>query len=243
MIFTTINTGSIGNSYFLKSTKGEILFIDCGVRFSEVKKALNFDLSGSVGCLLGHQHMDHLGYAKEFINAGIDVYTNDECAEFSKIKSHRLHVVYENKVFKLGSFTVMPFELKHDVKNFGYLIHHPECGTTVYITDTYYVPTTFKGLNNIIIEANFDQEIIDQKLKIDKKFLRDRILKSHLSIEHCLNVLRANDLTAVNNICLIHLSESNSNEQKFKQLVENQTGKNVHVARKNMVIEFNKTPF
>jgi len=241
MLLHVINSGSVGNAYLLKASNGETLCIECGVRFSEVKKALNFDYSGVVGCLCSHSHMDHFGYAHEFMNAGIDVYTNEQCAE--GIKKHRLHVVSAGQVFKLGSFTIKPFEVKHDVKCFAFLIHHTECGTACFITDTFYVPTKMAGLNNIIIEANFDQEIIDEKLKTDKKFLRDRILKSHLSIEHCLNVLRANDLTAVNNICLIHLSESNSNERKFKQLVENQTGKTVHVARKNMIVEFNKTPF
>lgn len=56
-------------------------------------------------------------------------------------------------------------------------------------------------------------------------------------------MLSANDLTAVNNIVLIHLSDGNSNEKQFKKEVYELTGKNVYVASNGMNLKFNKTPF
>jgi len=75
------------------------------------------------------------------------------------------------------------------------------------------------------------------------KFLHDRVITSHMSLDNCKGMLGANDLTAVNNIVLIHLSDGNSDARRFKKEVEEQTGKTVHVAEAGMVLDFNKTPF
>ena len=142
----------------------------------------------------------------------------------------------------------MAFGVKHDAKDpVGYLIYHPECGNVLFLTDTFYCPYNFNdvGLNNIIIEANFSRKIIDRKVKdgASPEFLRNRILKSHLSLEYCKELLEANDLSAVNNIVLIHLSDSNSDEEMFQREVTELTGKNVSVASNGMEIPFDKTPF
>ena len=55
-------------------------------------------------------------------------------------------------------------------------------------------------------------------------------------------MLSANDLSKVNNIVLIHLSDSNSNEKQFVKEVYELTGKNVCAAYNGMEIPFNKTP-
>ena len=64
-----------------------------------------------------------------------------------------------------------------------------------------------------------------------------------MSLETCLDVLRNNDLKMVNNILLIHLSDSNSDEVLFKQEVSDLTGKIVNIANKGLVINFDKEPF
>ena len=64
-----------------------------------------------------------------------------------------------------------------------------------------------------------------------------------MSYDTCEEVLQANDLSKVNNIVLIHLSPGNSNAIAFKQGIKCLTGKNVHIADKGVVIDFNKSPF
>jgi phosphoribosyl 1,2-cyclic phosphodiesterase len=73
--------------------------------------------------------------------------------------------------------------------------------------------------------------------------MRNRILQSHFSYEHCLQALQSNDLRAVNNIVLIHLSDQNSNAEEFRREIQEATGKTVHIAGKGMTLNFNKTPF
>lgn len=55
MLLKCIATGSKGNSYALISDE-EILLIEAGVPLMEVKKAIDFQISKIVGCLVSHEH-------------------------------------------------------------------------------------------------------------------------------------------------------------------------------------------
>jgi phosphoribosyl 1,2-cyclic phosphodiesterase len=241
-----IGTGSSGNAYIL-SNGDEALLIECGVNINEIKKALDFDLSKVVGCIVTHEHKDHCKAIECVMKLGIDVYSGPATLHsIGLITQPRARPFKAHQIIQIGGFKVMAFDVKHDaVEPLGFIIHHPDCGKVLFLTDTYFCEYTFKGLNNIIIEANYSKQIIDQKYGSDsgKEFLRNRILRSHFSLENCKDMLSANDLSAVNNIVLIHLSDSNSNEKQFQKEVAELTCKNVTVARKGLVIPFFKTPF
>lgn len=245
MKLKVLSSSSAGNCYLLMGAK-ETLMLECGVKASHIKQALGFDLSMVVGCLVTHEHKDHCCAAREIVNAGINIYSSEGTLAGIGFKSHRLHQVAKTKMFTLGGFKIMAFDAVHDcAEPVNYLIEHEECGRMVFITDSYYCSYTFPGLNNILVEANFSQEILDQKLAAGATpdFLRNRVLRSHMSLDTCKAFLAANDLRAVNNIVLVHLSDSNSNAVQFRDSVRAQTAKNVYVADKGLQIEFNKTPF
>lgn len=177
---------------------------------------------------------------------GIKIYTSAGTKSKLKTDSHNIIAIEAMKRFKVGEYTVMPFDVKHDcAEPFGFLIQHKEMGLVLFMTDTYYCEYNFKGLNNIIIEANYCEDIIDRKLASFSTtgFVRDRVLQSHMSIQTCVKTLKEYDLKAVNNIVIIHLSDGNSNETEFKEKVRNATGCNVHIADKGMIINFDKVPF
>jgi phosphoribosyl 1,2-cyclic phosphodiesterase len=247
MKLKVIATGSKGNCYILHNEK-EALIIECGIKISKIKKALDFKLDKVVGCLVTHEHKDHSLSIHEMLKLGIRVYaslgTFKECG--LQQKHHNQNTIRSGEQFKIGGFKILGFDVKHDVlEPLGFLINHEETGKILFLTDTYYCSYTFSQLNNIIIEANYSKKIIDQKVESQtiQPFLRNRIIQSHFSLEHCMELLSANDLTQVNNIVLIHLSDSNSDENLFKKEVQELTGKNVMVAKNELEIEFNKTPF
>jgi len=242
-----INSNSAGNAYILQSSSGEALLIECGVRFDRIKQALGYNLLKVVGCIVTHEHQDHCKAVKDVLAAGINVWASEGThSEMGTATHHRARYMDIDKTAVMRGFLVKCFETKHDCKEpLGYLVQHEECGTVLFLTDSYYCEYNFAGLNNIIIEANYCQTILDKRLAdgVNPKFLRDRVITSHMSLATCKLTLQSYDLSAVNNIVLIHLSESNSHAARFKSEVEEATGKTVHVADAGMRIPFNKTPF
>jgi metal-dependent hydrolase (beta-lactamase superfamily II) len=56
MKLKVLSTGSVGNCYILEN-ENEALVIDAGVRFLDIKKAVNFDLGKMNGALISHEHL------------------------------------------------------------------------------------------------------------------------------------------------------------------------------------------
>jgi phosphoribosyl 1,2-cyclic phosphodiesterase len=247
MQLTVINSNSSGNAYILESSSGQALLIECGVRFEKIKQALGFNVRKVMGCLVTHEHKDHCKAVEDVMAAGINVWSSAGThLAMGTDKSHRSQVALSEYAFNVGEFKIKAFDVKHDcAEPYGYLIYHPECGNVLFLTDSYYCEYKFEGLNNIIIEANYCQKILDTRMKEgdNPKFLRDRVIESHMSIQTCKQTLGTYDLSGVTNILLIHLSDSNSDETRFKKEVEEVTGKAVHVAVPGLSIPFNKKPF
>lgn len=247
MELKVLGSSSAGNCYLLENEK-ETLIIEAGLRFDAIQKGLHFNIRKVSGCLVSHEHGDHCKGVKELLSKGVTVYATEGTHKgingFLKFERHHRQVnVYPGKQFYAGSFRVIPFDVKHDAyQPSGFLINHEETGTILFVTDTYYVANTFRGLNNIIVEANFCQKILDEKLAAGATpdFLRNRIFKSHMSLSTCKDLLQANDLSQVNNIVLIHLSDSNSDAKRFQREVTEVTGKVVHVAEPGLKVNFNK---
>lgn len=244
MKLTVAGSSSKGNCYILQN-KSTALVIEAGVVLSEVRKALDWDMSKVAGVLISHEHGDHAKYMMEFCRSGIDVFCSQGTA--GEKEHHRLHHVQAGTMFSLDDdWRVIPFDVVHDAREpFGYLINHPETGNILFLTDSYFSEYTFRDLNNIMVEANYDEEILEVNVASGKLHpsIRHRIITSHMGIGTCLDLLAANDLSKVNKIILLHLSDGNSNEMQFMDKVKMQTGRDVVVADAGMEVELNKTPF
>lgn len=69
MKLIVLGSSSSGNCYILDNGK-EALIIEAGIRFQEVKKALDFNLRKVVGCVVTHAHNDHAKYIKAMVDSG-----------------------------------------------------------------------------------------------------------------------------------------------------------------------------
>lgn len=234
-----LGSNSKGNGYILEGNS-QTLLLEAGCPLKDVKEALNFDLTKVVGVLVSHAHGDHAKYANDYTRNGIKLWANIELIDKSL-----LHPIQSNEKVCIGEFKIIPFSVKHDVPCLGFFINHPECGNVAFITDTHYIPKTFKGLNQVLIEANYEERILNENLidgTIDNMRYQ-RVLRSHMSLETCIEALKKNDLKGVQNIILIHLSPQNSDADLFKNKVIEATGKNVHIALKGLTIDINKNPY
>lgn len=247
MKLKVLGSSSAGNCYLFDNGK-ECLVVECGIPFREVQKAVDFDIARIVGCLVSHEHGDHAKHVKSFLRARIPVWASSGTivAIEGGVSRPKMEMLIPNRKQVIGNFVVLPFEVQHDAAEpFGFLIYHEEMGTVLFATDTYYLKYKFKGLMNILLECNYDSTLLEDNYKQGRisKQQRDRTLQSHMSYETCKEVLAANDLSEVNNIVLIHLSDANSRAEEFKHGIRELTCKNVHTADAGMEIEFNKTPF
>ena len=231
MIFTPISSSSAGNLYLLEDGDGHTLAIECGLRYSEMAKRLNYRVTGLDGVLLSHAHGDHSRAAKEVLHAGVDIYGLAETFQALKLAGHHnARAIEPFHPFTIkGRWRVLPFDLRHDIATIGFLVRVGE-ERLLYVTDTAFVPHRFRGVTIIAIEANYSVAILRES---DENATRKiRALRYHMSIERVLTFLSANDLTAVREIFLLHLSDEHSNANAFKSAVMAETGKPTYIASK-----------
>lgn len=231
LTFKPISSGSYGNAYIVSDGVTDLL-IECGTKFRDIQLAFDFDLSNVAGCLLTHEHNDHSHSVKEVLRAGINVYTSKGTSQSLGIKHHRLNLIKSKEQFRIGSFTVLAFDVEHDVSEpLGFLIESDEGERLLFATDTYYIRYRFNKLNIIAVECNFSLDILKQNILdgIVPLAMKRRLLRSHFSFENYKEFLQANDLSNVREIYLIHMSNRNSDPEKFKNEIRQMTGKPVYV--------------
>jgi len=216
-------SGSSGNCWIFTSNTGCRLVVDMGFPWNEIKRFLNFDLN-NVHFIITHiDHGDHGKGAKGAIKDGCSIKYRFE----------------EMETFGMGEFTVMAFPVVHNVPTHGFIFSHSECGTCVFMTDTSFVPYKFEGVNHWLIEANYCESILeDRAFKSEATFLYERVLKDHLSIQQCEKVLMNQDLSKTEDIVLLHLSDSNSNEAQFVDRIRKLTGKPTYAAKPGLTLDF-----
>jgi len=246
MKLKVIGSSSKGNSYILEAETGNLL-LDAGVPFKEIQKALDFDLSRVLGCLITHEHKDHSKAIKDVMKAGIEVYAPASCAGLGEAgRIHRFFKIGYGEQFNVGDFTVLPIEAQHDVPCLAFLIVYMPTGEKLlYATDTYYLKNKFVGLHYILVECNYCTDILRANVAagLIPESLKSRLFESHFSLGNVKGFLGANDLRTVRKIILIHLSDGNSDAVRMVREIQALTGKDVEVAEPGKVIELEMCPF
>ncbi len=228
MKLKVLATGSKGNCYILENDT-EALVIEAGIPFKELIKHINH--RKIVGCIVSHEHKDHAGFIGQYQARGIDTYTPYTLENANGLKVQK------------GGFSITPFENHHNVPCYGFIIRHIDLGQLVFATDTGYIEYTFKSTNHWLIECNYSKELMDRA--VDKglhPILADRIVNDHMSLETCLDYLKANNLTNTNEIVLIHLSDGNSDAEQFKKEIYKATNKDTYIAEKGLEIDVSLYP-
>lgn len=224
-------SSSAGNLYLASCAGAAGLLIDPGVRMADVRWALDFGVSRLEAALVSHHHADHCRAVPELLRAGVDVWASRGTWEAMGLSHHRAFTLEPQREVRIGPWSVLPFDTRHDAEGaLGFLIGAPDGDRLLYAVDTAYVPYRFAGLTHIAIEANYSSEILRRSAAPPEH--KKRVLRSHMSIERVVVMLRANDLTRVREIHLLHLSDAHSDAEAFRAEVERAVGKPVTVAPK-----------
>jgi len=223
-------SSSRGNCYRVSDGSTPLL-LECGIRFADIRQKLHFHLSEIAGCLCSHEHGDHSKAVKDVIKAGIDCYMSKGTADALGVSGHRVHIIKAREQFQIGAWIILPFETEHDAAEpLGFLLASG-AEKLLFATDTAYIRYKFSGLTHIMIEANYDADILQENVKagIIPAELRKRIRRSHFDLQNVKEFFRANDLSKVKEIHLLHLSDNNSDAEMFKRQIQEISGKSVYV--------------
>lgn len=225
-------SGSNGNAYRVSDGKTTLL-LDAGIPLREIQIRCGFKVRQLDGCLLTHAHRDHSRAADALMRLGIDVYTSAGTIAACGLTGHRVHTITALEGLTIGTLDILPFDVQHDAPEpLGFLITSAETGERLlYFTDTYYIKYRFDGLTHIMAECNYgtDELIHSVEAGYIPVELVPRLMRSHMSLEHFLEMLKANDLTHVRQIYLLHLSNNNSDAERFKTETQKATGAEVYV--------------
>ena len=228
-------SGSCGNCYYL-SDGNEALLIDAGVSLRRMKRTM-YEYGIKIGkvkaLLVTHDHADHVKnsgvISKEY---NLDVYATEKVHEGIQrsymIKQkvdveHRKYIVPDT-TFHIGNYEITPFSLPHDSsENVGYQIKNGG-ETFCLMTDvgdvTYNVNKFILQANHLVVEANYDPEMLRNGRY--PEILKQRITSGtgHLSNIQTANALTANFHENLKNIWLCHLSEENNHPELAKKTIE-----------------------
>ena len=225
-------SSSAGNAYRISDGRTSLL-LEAGIPIKAIQVRCGFKVTQMDGCFVSHSHKDHSKAAKDLARLGIDIYTSQGTIEACGLSGHRIHAIKALQELTVGTFKVLPFDVQHDAPEpLGFLFTSTFTGEKLlYFTDTYYIKYKFQGLTHIMAECSYDTETLQKSVEAGyiPIELVPRLVKSHMSLEHFLDMLKANDLSKVRQIYLLHLSNNNSDEKRFKEAVQKLTGAEVYV--------------
>lgn len=230
MEITVIGSGSSGNAYVLRSGT-DVLLLEAGLPLARIRQALGFRLHTVAGLWISHHHGDHAGSARAVWQAGVPVYCLPETAAACDLAGHRVTLLTPRTPVRCGAWQVLPFPVIHDVPTVGFVIQHG-ADRVLYVTDTAYIPVRVPGLTHVLIEANYAPDILEANVRAGRipSGLRNRIVRTHMSLDTVMGFLQANDLSRLQQIWLLHLSDANSDATRFQREVSRITGTPTYIA-------------
>lgn len=247
MKLIVLDSGSKANGYILQAANGESLILEAGVHPDKLEKAMNFDFSGVVGCLVSHRHMDHAQWLSKYLKSGIKCYMNEDTSDNLEGDYHNAWLMFSERQFQLGRFTIKPLEVAHDVPCYAFIIDHPESGRMFFLTDSSFCRWNLSnlGIRTWMVECNYHLEKLEENFKAGRipYNVYERVRYGHFGLSNTREFFAANDLSQTMRIILLHLSSQNGDGELFKREIERQTAKEVYIAKRGLVAHIGTSVF
>ena len=226
----TLASGSKGNSIFVSNKKTSIL-IDAGLSGIETEKRLklnNINIEDIDAIIISHEHSDHITGAgilcRRFkIPLHITHETHKQCEH--KIKNIADVRYFESgKKFKVDSLKIDTFSTSHDaIDPVGFTITEKNSKIGI-ATDlgiaTALVKESLKNSNLLLIEANYDKQMLEDGPY--EWHLKQRIKHRNGHLSNCDTKKLIEEIMhpKLDFILLGHLSEENNHPQKAYEEAE-----------------------
>ena len=227
--FASLSSGSKGNCLVAEAhvpagaCAPTRVLIDCGLNLRDAERRLARlglaprELSG---ILVTHEHGDHAGGVFDFAAAhGIAVYltfgTLVALKEEGKVlEGVKTHLVNGREPVAIGALEVRPFTVPHDAREPVQYVLSDGASRLGVLTDigtsTAHVEQTLSGLDALVLECNYDADLLWNGAY--PKWLKQRIAGpfGHLDNRESERLLGALDRSRLKHVIGAHLSEQNN---------------------------------
>lgn len=227
--FTSLNSGSNGNCYYI-GNDSEAILVDAGISCRETEKRMNslgLSMQKVKAIFISHEHSDHIkgvpviaGKYKLPVFISKNTYTKSGM----HLTATALQWLKPNGIINIGNMSIIAFPKHHDAEDPHSFIISDNGITVGVFTDIgkacLNVTHHFKQCHAAFLEANYDEVLLETgRYPI---YLKNRIRGGlgHLSNMQALEIFTNHRPPFMSHLLLSHLSRDNNDPQLVQQLFE-----------------------
>ena len=223
--FTTLASGSSGNSSLIGDSEGNHFLVDCGISCKRIVDSLSdfsIDTESVKGIFITHEHADHInGLMMLMKKYKIPVFASlgtlselTKCKGFDNSYKKLMYKIEANRSFCFNDFKVNCFNIPHDAAEpMGFSFEKYDTKVSVctdfgMITDE--IEDGLKGSQGLVIEANHDERMLEAgryPFRLKRRILGDR---GHISNENSGKLITKLWNEDMKHVFLGHLSDENN---------------------------------
>jgi phosphoribosyl 1,2-cyclic phosphodiesterase len=219
MRIASLGSGSKGNATLVQHRETTIL-VDNGFslrRFQQRLQRFEIEPKSIDAVLLTHEHGDHSsGIERLCANFGLPLWTAVGTARAALTPEFDYHRLVAGQPVSIGAIDVLPVTVPHDASEpLQFIFQQADSGKRLGIlTDTGHITShiveAFGRLDALLLEFNYDAEMLANGPYPD--YLKQRVggNHGHLSNEQSLELLRRIDTSSLNCLIAAHISEKNN---------------------------------
>ncbi len=222
MRFASLGSGSSGNCLVAEAS-GTVVLVDCGLALTETERRLarvGLEPGAVSAILITHEHGDHACGAFEFAAAHrVPVYLTHGThaalrAEGKALDGVPVVVVNGRQAFFVDGLQVLPFTVPHDAREPVQYVLSDGAAKLGVLTDvgisTAHVEKTLSGLDALVLECNYDYDMLWNGAY--PRWLKERIAGpfGHLDNLESERLLGALDRSRLKHVIGAHLSRENN---------------------------------
>jgi phosphoribosyl 1,2-cyclic phosphodiesterase len=230
MRFSVLASGSSGNAYYVE-TENACVLVDAGISCREIERRL--ELVGVKAkkldaLIITHEHTDHIKGAGPLARRfNLPVYVNKKTLENGRKALGNLStpvIIQTGQAININDLCVETFTKCHDAGDpFGLVLSSN--GTKIGLStdlgkSTRLMEDRLKGCDALILEFNYDKEMLEQgpyPLHVKRRIKGS---EGHLSNKQAGDLLRVISKENLKYVVLAHLSETNNEPDKAHREAE-----------------------
>jgi phosphoribosyl 1,2-cyclic phosphodiesterase len=234
--FASLASGSDGNALVVEAD-GTCLLVDCGLNLRDTDRRLarlGLEPAAIRGILVTHEHGDHAGRVFDFAAAhGVTVHLTYGSLialenEGKVIEGVRLSILTSREPLAIEGVEVRPFTVPHDAREPVQFVLSDGAARLGVLTDigvgTAHVVETLSGLDALVLECNYDRDLLWNGGY--PRWLKERIAGpfGHLDNEESARLLAALDRSRLKHVVAAHLSQQNNRPELARRALAGALG-------------------